>query len=223
MTASGVSSIIRSTPVRVSIALIFLPSRPMILPFISSFGSATTDTVLSATWSAAHLWIAPVIIYLAFLSASSLALDSISFIMMEASCLTSFSILESSSALASSIVYPEILSSSSSCLEMILSRSFCLFMIFCSFWVMLSSFLSIFSNFLSMDSSFWMSLLSERCISARLSLASFSASLLSLWASSLASRIASFLNVSDLFSASSIRFFAFCSALPIAFSPTFFL
>ena len=46
-TASGVSSIITSIPVAFSIALIFLPSLPMILPFISSFGRATTDTVFS--------------------------------------------------------------------------------------------------------------------------------------------------------------------------------
>ena len=52
--ASGVSSIMRSTPVRVSIERIFLPSRPMILPFISSFGRSTTDTVASATLSAAQ-------------------------------------------------------------------------------------------------------------------------------------------------------------------------
>ena len=46
-TASGVSSIIRSTPVNVSKAFMFLPSLPIILPFISSLGSATIDTVVS--------------------------------------------------------------------------------------------------------------------------------------------------------------------------------
>ena len=56
-TASGVSSIIKSTPVNVSSALIFLPSLPIILPFISSLGSATIDTVVSWEWSAAHFWI----------------------------------------------------------------------------------------------------------------------------------------------------------------------
>ena len=94
-------------------------------------------------------------------------------------------------------------------------------MIACSFCVMLSSFRSIFSSLRSMDSSFWISLLSERWISERRSLASRSASLLSLCASSFASRIASFFIFSDLLSASRIRFLAFCSALPIAFSPTF--
>ena len=57
-TASGVSSIMKSTPVNVSSVLIFLPSLPMILPFISSFGKVTVDTVVSAVWSAAHFWIA---------------------------------------------------------------------------------------------------------------------------------------------------------------------
>ena len=47
-TASGVSSITRSTPVNVSIVRIFLPSRPIILPFISSFGNCTTEIVDSA-------------------------------------------------------------------------------------------------------------------------------------------------------------------------------
>ena len=54
ITASGVSSIIKSIPVSVSKARIFRPSRPMIRPFISSLGNVTTDTVDSATWSAAH-------------------------------------------------------------------------------------------------------------------------------------------------------------------------
>ena len=34
-------------PVSVSKAFMFLPSLPIILPFISSFGSETTDTVVS--------------------------------------------------------------------------------------------------------------------------------------------------------------------------------
>ena len=47
--ASGVSSIIRSTPVSVSIVRMFLPSLPIIRPFISSFGRDTTETVASDT------------------------------------------------------------------------------------------------------------------------------------------------------------------------------
>ena len=54
MTASGVSSMMRSTPVAVSRVRMLRPSRPMMRPFMSSLGSATTDTVVSATWSAAH-------------------------------------------------------------------------------------------------------------------------------------------------------------------------
>ena len=44
---SGVSSIIKSTPVACSIARILRPSLPMIRPFISSEGNPTTDTHLS--------------------------------------------------------------------------------------------------------------------------------------------------------------------------------
>ena len=49
MTASGVSSTIRSTPVAISRARMLRPSRPMIRPFISSEGSSTTETVVSET------------------------------------------------------------------------------------------------------------------------------------------------------------------------------
>ena len=80
ITASGVSSIIKSIPVNVSKVLIFLPSLPIILPFISSLGRATTDTVVSDVWSAAHFCIANPIISLAFLFASSFAFASDSFI-----------------------------------------------------------------------------------------------------------------------------------------------
>ena len=64
-------SIIKSIPVKVSNVRIFLPSLPIIRPFISSFGKATTETVLSATWSAAQRWIAREIISFALFSASS--------------------------------------------------------------------------------------------------------------------------------------------------------
>src|SRR5881397_812112 len=58
MTASGVSSMIRSTPVACSSARIFRPSRPMMRPFISSLGMATTETEVSAVCSAATRCIA---------------------------------------------------------------------------------------------------------------------------------------------------------------------
>ncbi len=44
-TASGVSSMMISTPVAASMARMLRPSRPMIRPFISSLGSASTETV----------------------------------------------------------------------------------------------------------------------------------------------------------------------------------
>ena len=53
MTASGVSSMIRSMPVAASSARTLRPSRPMMRPFISSEGSGTTATVRSATYSLA--------------------------------------------------------------------------------------------------------------------------------------------------------------------------
>ena len=49
ITASGVSSTIRSTPVAISRARMLRPSRPMMRPFISSEGSTTTDTAVSET------------------------------------------------------------------------------------------------------------------------------------------------------------------------------
>ena len=165
---------------------------------------------------------APVIISFAFFSPSSFAFVSMSFISTEASTLISFSRFESNMALASSAVYPEIFSSSSFCLFICVSSSFCLLIIFCSLLVMLSSFLSMFSSFLSIVSSFCMSLFSDLEISFLLSFISLSTSLRSLCASSFASRAISFFMVSDLFSASRIRFLAFCSALPMAFSPKVF-
>jgi hypothetical protein len=47
-TVSGVSSMIRSTPVACSRARMFRPSRPMIRPFISSDGRWITETECSA-------------------------------------------------------------------------------------------------------------------------------------------------------------------------------
>ena len=58
VTASGVSSIIRSTPVAASIALIFLPSLPIRRPFMSSLGKGTLETVASDTTSEAKRCIA---------------------------------------------------------------------------------------------------------------------------------------------------------------------
>ena len=60
MTASGVSSMIRSTPVACSRARMLRPSRPMIRPFMSSLGIGTTETVVSETASVAMRWIVAV-------------------------------------------------------------------------------------------------------------------------------------------------------------------
>ena len=57
-TAFGVSSMMKSTPVRFSRARMLRPSRPMMRPFMSSEGSWTTDTVVSAAWLAARRCIA---------------------------------------------------------------------------------------------------------------------------------------------------------------------
>ncbi len=48
--ARGVSSMMRSTPIDISMARMFLPSRPMMRAFMSSPGRSTTVTVDSATW-----------------------------------------------------------------------------------------------------------------------------------------------------------------------------
>ena len=55
-TAPGVSSMMMSTPVRCSSARMLRPSRPMIRPFMSSEGSSTSETVVSAAWLAATRW-----------------------------------------------------------------------------------------------------------------------------------------------------------------------
>ena len=79
-TASGVSSMIKSIPVSVSNVRMLRPSRPMMRPFMSSFGKFTTVTVDSATTSEAERWIAWAISILACLSAVSLASVSLSLI-----------------------------------------------------------------------------------------------------------------------------------------------
>ena len=79
--ASGVSSMMRSTPVRVSMVRMLRPSRPMMRPFISSLGRGTTLTVISATWSAAHRWMAWATTSRARASHSSFIRDSTSLIL----------------------------------------------------------------------------------------------------------------------------------------------
>ncbi len=211
---------IRSTPVRVSKARMLRPSRPIMRPFISSLGNSTTDTVVSAEWSAAQRWMAIVMISRARLSASSRASDSTVRIMSDASWRISCSILDSNRVRASSCASPATRSSSLCCFWTNSSaRSFSLLRS-ASLRLSWSSRRSSCSIFLSSVSSFCRSLRSNRRTSERRSLMSRSASCRSLYTSSLASSIASRFFASDCFLASSTIAFATTSASPVAFSPT---
>ena len=110
MIASGVSSTIISTPVALSIAFIFRPSLPIILPFISSDSILKTDTQLSIASSVPNLWIEVITIFLASCLAESLASSIIFCDISRAWDLTSSFKILSNSSLASSAVYPEIFS-----------------------------------------------------------------------------------------------------------------
>ena len=112
--ASGVSSIIKSTPVTDSIVLIFLPSLPINLPFISSLGKVITDTVCSLVISAAYFCIAPTSNSLDFSCTSSLASASASLIYAAISLDIFSSTIFITAFLASSLLYLLIFSSSSS-------------------------------------------------------------------------------------------------------------
>ena len=90
-TASGVSSMMTSTPVACSNERMLRPSRPMMRPFISSEGSCTTDTVVSAVWSAAIRWMARAMIFFASRSPSRWACSLISRRLLAASARASFS------------------------------------------------------------------------------------------------------------------------------------
>ncbi len=111
-TASGVSSMIRLTPVTDSKALMLRPSRPMIRPFISSPGRCSTETTDSLVCSVATRWMASVTILRARWSPSDLASFSISLTMRTASRLAWFSMTPTSSDLAASAVRPATRSSS---------------------------------------------------------------------------------------------------------------
>ena len=86
---SGVSSMMRSQPVSVSMLRMLRPSRPMMRPFISSLGRATTETVISLAWSAAQRWMAVAMMSRARSSASSLYCASISLTFSAISWVTS--------------------------------------------------------------------------------------------------------------------------------------
>ena len=95
---------IKSIPVACSSARIFLPSRPIIRPLISSLGNSTTETVVSATWSEASLCTAMVISFRASSSACDFTLSSIFFTSRAASILASSIILFFTSSRAFSAV-----------------------------------------------------------------------------------------------------------------------
>ena len=223
ITASGVSSMIKSTPVRVSMVLMFRPSRPIIRPFISSLGRLTTETVVSATWSAATFWIAKETMFFAFFSAFSFASCSISLTIMAASCFVWFSTSFNKIVLASSAVRPEIFSIRAICCSLISAISFSLDSSDFSFWFKVCSFFSKLSVFLSKFSSFWLILRSWRLSSFLRSLTSASKSARSFWFSSLASSNSSRFLASAAFSASFTIDLAFSSALPNSASAIFFL
>ena len=220
---SGVSSIIKSTPVIVSMALILRPSRPIIRPFISSFGNCTTEMVASATWSAAQRWMATVIISRAKFSASSLVCCSMSIILAAFSCTSSFSKFFNKNSFACSAVKPEIRSKISNWFALMPSASNKNASACCFFSAIASSFCSKLSIFLSRVSSLCWMRRSWRCTSLRRSASSFSDSSRNWWISSLPSSTASFFFASAVFTASSIIFFASSSAEPMVASADFFL
>ena len=116
--ASGVSSMIRSTPVAASSARMLRPSRPMIRPFMSSEGSSTTETVASTTCRRPAAGSPSPMMRRAFWVACSMASSSIRRISPAASSRASFSIDLTRSRLASTAVRPEICSSRLRCSSM---------------------------------------------------------------------------------------------------------
>ena len=110
-TVSGVSSMITSTPVAASKALMFLPSRPMTRPFMSSEGSETALTVDSEVRSEARRSMVVEIRRRASTSARSSASRVLSRTMRPSRPSNSDSSSENSRLSASSRVRPEISSS----------------------------------------------------------------------------------------------------------------
>ena len=192
----------RSTPVADSSARIFLPIRPIILPFISSLGRDTTLTVFSVAWSAAQRCIAVTIMFCASLTAFSRASASMAFASAAAPFLTSSRSAFLSSSSASSLVIPATLSSSPrrvSCerlssssmlfsLSRLSSRDFWAFSSSSVFLSRVSSFLDRLSSRLSSAVSFCSRRLSVRCHSDFFSLVSRSNSERNLFCCSFASR-----------------------------------
>ena len=220
--ASGVSSMMRSTPVSCSMARMLRPSRPMILPFISSLGSGTTLMAASDTWSAAQRWMATEMISLASLSHSSFVCCSYSITLMAFSCTRSSSSNLSKYSFAWSTVKEEILSNMSIWLFLTDSASFrrssALRILFSTAFSLDSRF----SIFLSKDSSFWETRRSWRWISFLRSFISRSDSLRRRWISSLPSSTASFFFAAAVLIALLMIRLASSSAEPMAASASLF-
>gem|GEM_PF-6418236 len=153
---SGVSSMMRSTPVTVSMARMFRPSRPMIRPFISSFGRETTETVASVVRSAAQRWMAMVTISLASSSERSLICSCASMMRLAFSRSSRSSTWLRICSLAWASERPEIFSRISSWLFLSASTSSTLASASLSFWLSFSSLFSRVAVFLSRFSSRWM-------------------------------------------------------------------
>jgi len=114
ITASGVSSIMRSIPVSVSRVLIFLPSRPIIYPssHIRKWNNRNGNFryVISRTFLNRHgnnILCPDLCLFF--------SLASMSLIRIAISCFTSFSTFFSRTSFASSTDSPDILSSSATC------------------------------------------------------------------------------------------------------------
>ncbi len=210
-TASGVSSIIISTPVSVSRVRMFRPSRPIIRPFISSLGRLTEAIVTSELTSVLSRCIVVTRISRAFFSAVPWASCSILLIRTWASCRASFSIDCIMSFLASSALIPATVSSLLRHSSSISPREDSLSLKACSRSVTDCLCFSRAACLRSRFSSFCCSLRSDRCISALLSLNSFSCWFLSFSSSSLASRRTSRFFASASRTASWFNRSAFCS------------
>ena len=123
--ASGVSSTIISTPVAASKARMFLPSRPIILPFTSSDSMLNTDTQFSTASSVPTRWIVLMMTFFASCCAVSFASSIVSWICDIALVLASAFKLSTNCSRASSADKPEITSSCSTWLLCNLSNSWC--------------------------------------------------------------------------------------------------
>ncbi len=112
MITPGLSSTKTSTPVARSKALMLRPSRPIILPLISSEGMATVEVMVSGATELPKRWMAATRMSLAFCSSFSLPCCSNFWMRIAMSSSPSLATLEINSSLAASEESPATLSSS---------------------------------------------------------------------------------------------------------------